>query len=151
MNIIYTPRFYPLYPRNPVPSSQCLVNQEYQTLPETWPRRREIAGPASVAKKLYPSEPNCYGYLYRDIPVGTMYENDLGAVTQVTGQDENGNDLGTYAKRQYYHYQAYPFHNQYARELRLYRGEILPYPTIANWEQYPVTVPGQKIVDWGFQ
>ena len=88
--------------------------------------------------------------MYRDIPVDTMYENDLGAVTLITGQDEQGNDLGTYPKRQYYQYQAYPFHNQYARELRLYRGEILPYPDIRNWQKYPVAIPGQKIGDWGF-
>ena len=150
MDLIYTPRFYPLYPPVLEPAPQCLVNQEYQTLPETWPRRREIAGPASAAIRLYPSEPNCYGYLYRDIPVDTMYGNDLGAVTLVSGEDEKGKGLGTYPKRQYYHYQAYPFQNQYARELRMYRGDILPYPDIRNWQKYPVAIPGEKIGDWGF-
>ena len=149
MNIIYTPRFFQLYPQDPVPEPQCRVNQEYQTLPNTWPRKREIDGPASVAKRLYPSEPNCYPYMYRDVPVGTMYANDLGAVTMIQAQTDTGENLGTYPKRSYYQYKAYPLQNISSRELRHYRAEVLPRPDIRNWVSYPVAVPGQTFGDWG--
>ncbi len=102
MNLIYTPRFYQTYAPDPEPVRECGVVQEYQTLPRDWPRRHELDGPASVAKKLYPSTPNCYGYMYRDVPVGTLYDNDLSAVTVIGAEADSSGFRGVYPKRSTY-------------------------------------------------
>jgi len=149
MNLTYTSRFYELYPTQPIPDEQCTINQSYQSLPEDWPRRHELAGPASVSRRLYPPTPNCYPSLYRDVPSGTLYDNDLGAVTLIRGKDPDGNDLGTYPKRSSYQYKPYPLTNMYAREMRRYRPEILPFPAIRSWTSYPVTTAASALGDWG--
>ncbi len=141
MNLTYTSNVRQLYPRDPIPESKCDVNQRFKTLPRGWPRRRELAGPASMARHLYPKAPNCYPYMYRDVPINTLYGHDFGEVSLVTGETAEGEVLGPYEKRLTYHFRAYPFHHFYARELRATSDEILPYPDIRNWTRYPVVTP----------
>nr|QBK86781.1 MAG: uncharacterized protein LCMAC103_01130 [Marseillevirus LCMAC103] len=141
MNITYTPRQAQLYPHTRVDPA-CRVNQEYKTLPRGWPRRREFLGSSATAIHIYDKEPNSYPAMYRYVPVDTMYENDLGSVTQVAGVTPENRAVGPYLKRHTYHFRAYPFHHHYARELRTYSDQILPYPDIRNWTKYPVITPG---------
>ncbi len=148
MNITYTPRQYQLYPENPTVDRACRVNQTYKTLPASWPRRRELLGSSATAIHLYSDVPNYYPTMYRHVPVGTMYENDLDSVTLVTGKTPEGRMAGPQAKRNTFHFRAYPFHHHYARELRTYSDQILPYPDIRNWTKYPVVTPGGGAGGW---
>ena len=127
------------YPQQPKWHPECqLEEQFYKTLPEDpdnpaarWPRRREIAGPASV-KHLYTGEPNYYPYQIRYVPEGTMYESDLTT-----------RDIGP--RRFSFHYKAYPLTHRYAREVNKYlqhpdgKIHMLPYPDIRRWSN-PVVV-----------
>lgn len=152
------------WPRQPARKNGCALPQQfYKTLPETpeagvvWPRRRDVAGPASV-KHLYTDIPHYYPNQIRYTPEGTMYEHDLTT-----------RDIGP--RRFSFHYKAYPFTHRYAREVNSYlewgpgagadpgapgapdgkEGKIvmMPYPDVRRWSKPVVVTDAARWGGWG--
>lgn len=103
------------YPKEPSYSESCPINVGYKTLPDYWPRKEEVAGPTSI-KHLY-GPPKSYGYQRKVVPVGTMYQADLGKVNE-------GGDV------EFRHFQAYPFTHRYVKEHDDYLDRIVKVPNI---------------------
>lgn len=134
MNTTVTPRNqnplyrYPVagfaeqYPTQPPYCSTCDLNTRYKTLPNGWPMNVTIKN--STLKSLY-SGPLYYPYQYLYYPVDTMYRE------QFYEADYPG-------QLKHYHFQAYPLTDRYVREVREYRGDMLPYPSLVAWSEKPV-------------
>lgn len=106
------------YPQEPTHCRECPLNQKYKTLPSYWPRKEVVAGPTSI-KHLY-GPPKSYGYIRKTVPVGTMYEADLG-------KKNEGGDT------EYLHFQAYPFTHRYIKQHDNYTGRIIKVPDIKKY------------------
>lgn len=122
----------------------------YEQSRQHWPRRREIAGPASVGKNIYGqpdpagSKQAVFPYEYRYVPEGTMYEN----ADRLRQYDQGGKLIS-------YGFRAYPFHHRYVREVETYitdkdnRPIILPYPTMLRWGKPARPVGDGRWGGWG--
>lgn len=119
--------YNPTYTREPCYTAACGVNELYKTLPhpETYPWEVTAAGPASI-KHLYTGVPNWYPIQKIARPVGTMYEHEFEEVTPI------------FNKRLSYHWKVYPFQHRHAREVRVYKDQILPYMDNRNWTRHAV-------------
>lgn len=129
--------YNPVYPQQPGYTSNCPVNEIYQTLPPSSPivtgenpTRWETTavGPASI-KHLYSGIPNWYPIRRITRPVNTLYGHDYSQF------HETGVGRG---KRISYNYKVYPFTNRNVREVHKYADYILPYMDWSNWTKHPV-------------
>ncbi len=120
----------PSYPQQPCYDGNCGVNEIYKTLPAKtrdgtpWPWERIASGPSSI-KHIYTGIPNWYPIRRINRPVGTMYESDFGLYE-------------AFGKRSSYHWKAYPLTHRNAREVRVYKDEILPYMDNESWTRHPI-------------
>ena len=124
------------YPKPQPCNPECSVNSIMKTLSSSWPRRVELKGPASL-KHLYTGIPNYYPVQKRFVPVDTMYGHDFTRY----------NPAGV---RQFLHFKAYPLTHKYVREVQNYADYFLPFPSIQNWQERPVTTPTSNNFDSGF-
>ena len=123
--------YYVRYPTQPGYDPNCAVNQDYDTLPNTWPRHHTVLGPATL-KKLYTGVPNYYPPQGLSVPIGTMYDIDTGK-------------FAPDGRRVSYGAQFYPFSNRMIREIRPYSGETLPVPQLFQMTHYHTVKEGT----WG--
>ena len=87
-------------------------------MPEDWPMKTIVVGPTSM-KHLY-GPPKSYGYIKKRVPVGTLYESDLGRTNE-------GGDV------EFYHFKAFPFTHRYVKEHDNYTGRVVKVPDIRKW------------------
>lgn len=117
-----------------------------------WPRRVEIAGPASIGKNIYgvfekkvPGERAKFPPLKRYVPEGTLYAHQ----EQLRQYDDSGKLVSA-------GFLAYPFHHRFVREVETYVPRkdrkgivILPYPSMLRWGKAPAPVGDGKWGGWG--
>lgn len=112
------------YPRGCSQNTKsCEVNNVDLTLPKGYPRRRV---PVNVTQKsIYTGIPNYYPLQYKEMPVGTIYENDFSQF------QSNG-------KRVSYTRQMYPFTDRVVREASCWSGSIAPIIDTRFLSKHPI-------------
>jgi hypothetical protein len=119
-----------LYPPQPTYSPECTSNVDWDTLPNRYPARRTILGPASL-KHLYRG-PQYYPPQTMVVPKDTLY-----------GFDNSVYNPG--GARRTYGTLLYPFTNRSPREVIEYADGIIPMPAVQQWTKYPTLHDGA----WG--
>jgi hypothetical protein len=123
--------YYTAYPKQKDYDPSCPVNIAIDTLPDSWPRKTMLWGPASL-KHLYTGVPNYYPYQKIEIPIGTMYDTDSSA-------------FGPHGERIHYGSKLYPYHAFSPREVREYSDWYLPVPDMRDMTKVPISREGY----WG--
>ena len=98
----------------------------------SWNRSRTNRGPTSI-KSLYTGMPNYYPMLTIERPQNSLYGADLGTIPPQLGDNQH---------RETYQYKVYPLTDRNIRERRPYSSDIIPYPTILDWQHVPVVEEG---------